>query len=93
MIQYNLNLQRELWYNTVVTIGYVGSHGVDLLSFRDFNPPVPTLDANGVQHFGTVVNGVGVPNPRINPNFGTLVLTHPSSSSRYNSMQMSGLAA
>jgi hypothetical protein len=85
MIQYNLNIERELFTNTVLTVGYVGSRGVHLLAFRDFNPPVLTIDANGVQHFGFGTT----PNPRINPNFGTLVLTNPSSASRYNSFQMS----
>ena len=42
-----------------------------------------------MQHFGKIVNGVGVSNPRLNPNFGTLTLTQPSSLSRYNAMQMS----
>ncbi len=84
-IQWNLNLQREIGRNTVVTAAYVGSRGVHLLAFRDFNPPVPTTDASGVLHFGTGTTS----NPRINPNFGTLVLTNPSSSSRYNSVQTS----
>jgi outer membrane receptor protein involved in Fe transport len=88
-MQWNLNVQRELFRDTALTIGYVGSRGVNLLSFRDFNPPQVELDANGVQHFGKIVNGVGVSNPRLNPNFGTLTLSQPSSLSRYNAFQMS----
>ena len=88
-MQWNLNVQREIFRETTFTIGYVGSRGVNLLSFRDYNPPQVEVDANGVQHFGKIVNGVGVSNPRLNPNFGTLTLTQPSSLSRYNAMQMS----
>ena len=88
-MQWNLNVQREIFRDTTLTVGYVGSRGVNLLSFRDYNPPRVELDANGVQHFGKIVNGVGVSNPRLNPNFGTLSLTQPSSLSRYNAMLMS----
>ena len=88
-MQWNLNVQRELMRDTTLTVGYVGARGVNLLSFRDYNPPQVEVDANGVQHFGKVVNGVGVSNPRLNPNFGTLTLSQPSSLSRYNAMQMS----
>jgi hypothetical protein len=93
-MQWNLNMQRELFRDTVLTVGYVGSRGVDLLSFRDFNPPQFTTDAQGVQHFGSLVLGSNgsysiVSNPRLNPNFGTLSLTQPSSLSRYNGLQTS----
>jgi hypothetical protein len=86
-IQYNLNLQREFFRGSVLTVGYVGSRGVDLLSFRDYNPPVPVTLPNGQLQFGNPVAGVSY--PRINPAFGTLVLTNPGSSSHYNSIQMS----
>jgi len=88
-MQWNLNVQREILRDTTLTVGYVGSRGVNLLSFRDYNPPQMEVDANGVQHFGKIVNGVGVSNPRLNPNFGTLTLSQPSSLSRYNALQMS----
>lgn len=49
MIQYNLNIQRELGQGTVLTIGYVGSQGAHLVLDMDVNPP------------GQVVNGKIVP--------------------------------
>jgi len=88
-MQWNLNVQREILRDTVLTVGYVGSRGVNLLSFRDVNPPQVVTDADGVQHFGSVVNGTAVSNPRLNPNFGTLTLSQPSSLSRYNGLQVS----
>jgi len=36
---YNLNIQQELFHNTVVQVGYVGSAGRKLLRFRDINQP------------------------------------------------------
>ena len=87
MMQYNLNIQHEIFNGSVLTVGYVGSRGVDLLSFRDYNPPAPVTLPNGQLQFGDPATGISY--PRINPAFGTLVLTNPGSSSHYNSMQMS----
>jgi hypothetical protein len=50
--QYNLGIQRELFKNTVLSLGYVGSQGHRLLATRDISPglPEPCLDlaASGV---------------------------------------------
>jgi hypothetical protein len=88
-IEYNINVQRELFANTLLTVGYVGTRGVHLLAFHDFNPPVPTTDVNGVQHFANIANGVATQNPRINPTFGSLDLNDTTSYSRYNALQVS----
>src|SRR5207247_9600152 len=88
-MQWNLNVQREIFRDTTLTVGYVGSRGVNLHSFRDYNPPRVELDANGVQHFRKIVNGEGVSNRRVNHNLGTLSLTQHSTLSRYNAMLMS----
>src|SRR5689334_19906230 len=37
---YNLNIQRELFRNGVLEVGYVGSHGTRLFRYRDINQPV-----------------------------------------------------
>jgi hypothetical protein len=37
---FNLNLQRELFKNGVLEVGYVGSHGTKLFRYRDINQPV-----------------------------------------------------
>ena len=39
--QWNLSVQREIMRNTVVTVAYVGSHGVHLLEQAEENPPAP----------------------------------------------------
>jgi hypothetical protein len=41
---FNLNLQRELFRNGVLEVGYVGSHGTKLFRYRDINqPPNPAV--------------------------------------------------
>ena len=40
---YNLNVQKELWGNTVLTVGYAGSRGMHLLRSGDVNVPTPEL--------------------------------------------------
>jgi hypothetical protein len=84
-IQWNLNIQRELFKGSVLTVGYIGSRGVHLLAFHDFNPPIATRDASGVYHFGTGSTA----NPRINPNLSTLDELDPVSSSKFHALQTS----
>ena len=80
MIQYNMNVQRELVAGTVLTVGYVGSHGVNLITGVQENPTSYTIDSAGVYHF----NGV-----RMNPNLGSSTLGVNGTDSRYNSLQAS----
>ncbi len=89
LIQYNLNIQREITQGTVLTVAYVGSHGVDLFTDVEDNPPAATIDSNGVYHFGTVNPATGkiTLNPRLNPAFTNLILGTPGTTSRYNSVQ------
>ena len=88
-MQYNLNVQHEILESTVLTVGYVGSHGVRMTTNREFNPPTPTFDANGAPRFATLVGGRIVGNPRLNPNVGFLTLATIGTTSRYNSVQVS----
>ncbi len=88
VMQYNLNVQREIVANTVLTVGYVGSRGIHLLTEREDNPQSITTDAAGVQHFGTVTPaGTLVGNPRLNPNLGSFPDMIPTTMLRYNSLQ------
>jgi len=89
MIQYNLTVQREIAQNTVLSIGYIGSHGVHLLTQIEQNPPQVNVDSNGVYHFGTLVSGRVTGNSRINPNLSVFTDFAPIASSKYNSMQAS----
>nr|MBA3915521.1 TonB-dependent receptor [Terriglobales bacterium] len=48
---WNLNVQQELARNTVLQVGYVGNHGIDLYSHRDINQ---FDNATGQYPFGTL---------------------------------------
>ncbi len=41
MLQYNLTLQEKLPFQMALTLGYVGSRGLDLMSFIEGNPVIP----------------------------------------------------
>lgn len=47
-MQYNLNIQREIAASTVLTVGYVGSHGVHLFTGREANPALVCTTAQGI---------------------------------------------
>src|SRR5262249_23530536 len=72
LYQWNLNIQRQIFESTTLTVGYVGSRGLHLYGARDINPVLPTI-VNGVQVFGVPKGTAAVPasgitsNPRLNP--------------------------
>ncbi len=78
MIQYNLNIEREIVQGTVLSVGYVGSHGVNLIAANQQNPVGYTIDPSGVYHF----NGL-----RTNQSLGAFSLGVNGTDSRYNSLQ------
>ena len=90
--QWNVNLQREVWAETLLTIGYIGSRSANLFKQRDLNPVTPTTLADGSIVYG-VPRGpaaVGiVPNPRLNPAFSTLNTGTSFATSKYHSLQTS----
>ncbi len=88
-MQWNFNIQRELFANTVLTAGYVGSHNLHLMAQRDFNNPVPTIGASGRPTFGFLAaNGSSVTaNPRLNPAFSSLNFADALATSHYHGLQ------
>jgi len=88
MYQWNMNIQRQLFEATTLTVGYVGSRGLHLYEGRDINPVVPTL-VNGVPYFSHLTApGVYAPNARLNPAAGSLASAAPVADSHYNSLQV-----
>jgi hypothetical protein len=88
-MQWNLNLQREIFSRTVFTIGYVASRGVHLLVPRDLNPPLAAAGPDGLPRYGTLTPRGVAANPRINPAFGNLNYNVSDGNSNYNSLQVS----
>jgi TonB-dependent receptor-like protein len=76
-LSYNLQLQRELTPNTLVTVGYVGSHGNHLTRSGEANPN-PFSPTTGFNPSG----------PRLNPNFGSILWIVTDAQSSYNSLQL-----
>jgi Carboxypeptidase regulatory-like domain/TonB dependent receptor len=79
VIQYNLNIQREILKNTVATIGYAGSRGIDLAGVANLNNVDP-VEIGG----RLVFTGQQKPNQ----NFDTIRVRHTGYDSWYNSMQL-----
>ncbi len=74
---WNLNVQRELWFDTIITAGYAGSRGIHLLRSGDVNVPTPQLRADG-----TVFWPVGQLRP--NTAFTAIELKSSDGNSWYN---------
>jgi hypothetical protein len=89
MYQWNINIQRQLFESTTLTVGYVGSRGVHLYGARNINPVLPSV-VNGVTVFG-VPRGASAgmtSNPRLNPAGASLSSAAPVADSSYNSLQV-----
>lgn len=104
-MQWNLSIEREVMSNTVLTLGYLGSHGVHLWLQRDFNYPLPCVQSaselpsspymlqsqTGCFYNGapTFSNAAGVANPRINPLYNSQQMADTQGASRYQAFQAS----
>jgi hypothetical protein len=96
----NLSLQRELAKGTIVTVGYVWTHGLYLQTSQDQNPTTEVFDANGVPHFAFLMCGTAVcanpkdpaakliGNPRANPNLANFPEATGIAASVYNALQV-----
>jgi hypothetical protein len=76
---FNVNLQRELWWRTAVTVGYAGARGSNLLRSNDVNTAVPTLLPDGTPF-------VPPATPRRNRSFSTIELKSSDGESWYNAL-------
>jgi hypothetical protein len=80
MTQYNVNVQRELPWDSAVTVAYMGSRGSNLLGSGDVNIAVPQI-VNGRQFFPAG-------SPRRNPAFGTMRAILQGFRSEYNGLSV-----
>ena len=81
IMQWNLNVQRELTQNLTATVGYVGSHGVhEPFRTEDFDNVTPQLTSAGYL--------VPLNTPTINPNFGSIKGSIYDSNSSYNALEV-----
>jgi hypothetical protein len=93
MMQYNLNIQRELPGSWILSLGYVGSQGRHLFLGNDLNAPINTGTAAEpvLAHLVVNANGTGtiVSNPRPNTTISYFVNAMPVGDSNYNALQAS----
>jgi len=89
IMQWNLNVQQEVFPHTVLTVGYVGSRANHLFIGQETNPCVPTSilgDGTIVRAYG--VNAVECTQAQMtNPNLSNIVDRFAVGTSNYNSMQ------
>ncbi|MBI3679133.1 MAG: TonB-dependent receptor [Acidobacteria bacterium] len=76
---WNLNVQRQLPFDTLLTVGYAGSRGIHLLRGTDINTAIPQKLSDGTLFWPTGA-------PRQNPNFATIELKKSDGNSWYNAM-------
>lgn len=90
IIQYSLNVQRELPADVVVSLGYLGSQSSHLLTQVELNPPINSGTLQNPVFATQQVVGSGVTlvtNPRIDPAFGDMGEILPWAHASYNAFQ------
>lgn len=80
LLQYSLEIQREVFPNGLAKVGYVGSKGNHLLSNTPINPRLPTIRSDGSFFFDRR-------QPLRNPKIGQVFETASDAFSYYNSLQ------
>ncbi len=84
VMQWNLNIQRQLTNDLTATIGYVGSHGVHQpMRIDDSNVVQPTLTSAGYVWPSPVGSGT-----LVNPNFGEIRSMQWIGTSVYHALQL-----
>lgn len=87
--QWNLNIQRDLIAGITATVAYVGSRGINLSTNNSRNIAQNfTVDARG-KLYPVNRNAMGqiIPNPRVNPNLGSVRQIQWSGDSYYHGFQ------
>jgi Carboxypeptidase regulatory-like domain/TonB-dependent Receptor Plug Domain len=80
--QYNLTVEQQLAWNTVVTVSYAGSQGRHWVRDRSPNTRAPQFLANGTPFYPSA-NA-----PRINSAFGNIRQIVTDANSNYNALQL-----
>ena len=88
LLHYNLTVERQLPWNTGVSIAYAGSRGINIFQTREGNPRVADILPDGRKFYPAPPPGQIDPR-RLNRNFDSLELKTAGGNSWYNSLQLS----
>jgi hypothetical protein len=101
-MQWNLSIQHEIMANTLATIAYIGTHYVHGVGQTDINSPIPCVQspsqtvgpyllqsATGCFYNGapTYSNAAGIPNPRVDTLYSSLLMGDTLSDAHYEGLQ------
>ncbi|MBX3276987.1 MAG: TonB-dependent receptor [Acidobacteria bacterium] len=87
VMQYNLSVQREVGWDTVVSLAYVGSRGVHLTRRNNINLRTDVIiGPDGSRSFPVIATNQIRPR-LLNPRFGQVRLTTMDANSNYNALQ------
>lgn len=79
MFHYNLTIDRQLPWNSALSLGYVGSKGTNIITEIEGNPSVPDIQPSGRMFWPSV--------RRRNPAWGPMLLGASGINSHYHSLQ------
>lgn len=103
VLDYNLAVERQLPFSMTLSVAYAGSKGIDLMSRRDVNPAIPQgIPLNGAcvaRPAGQAINLTSMVDgsatacwlgndPRINPNWSSIMLQTDGAFSVYNALEV-----
>lgn len=81
MVHYNASVEREVGWQSAVTVSVSGSRGYNLVRSGDINTPIPQVTADGTSVFPAGAE-------RRNPNFGAIALRTTSGRSWYRALSI-----
>ncbi len=84
IMEYNLNVQQQVFSHTVLTMGYIGSRANHLFIGQETNPCLPT----SILPDGTIFRDPTKTCTPTNPNLGSIVDRYAGGTSNYNSFQV-----
>jgi hypothetical protein len=88
VMQWNLNIQREINSSTTVMVAYVGSHAVHNTFQTDDSDMVLPIAKTPLGYLWPIPPASGTPLPTFNPNFARIALTSWNSSSLYHALEL-----
>ncbi|HXG68625.1 MAG TPA: TonB-dependent receptor [Blastocatellia bacterium] len=89
VMQYNLSVQREIGFNTVVSAAYVGSRGVHLVRRNNVNTRIDFEILPDGRKFYPQIPRNQVQSKLLNPRFGAVRYVIPDADSIYHGLQLS----